>query len=164
MFKEPLTISDLRFSQHKEVNCGILACDAIQSCSYLHFRGMYHLKTRLRSLTIEKTTNNNHLLPPIHSSRKSIVENRLTINQHMKHMITAAWEKQKQHSSIACWLISIQSEKGTSCWYWVERKVYAFLKRRRKHKLPRSFYKTGIKKLVTCWETVIASNRNYKID
>jgi histone-lysine N-methyltransferase SETMAR len=29
---------------------------------------------------------------------------------------------------------------------------------------PRSFYKAGIEKLVTCWETVIASNGNYTID
>jgi hypothetical protein len=29
---------------------------------------------------------------------------------------------------------------------------------------PRSFYKTGIEKLMTRWETVIASNGNYIID
>jgi histone-lysine N-methyltransferase SETMAR len=29
---------------------------------------------------------------------------------------------------------------------------------------PRSFYKAGIEKLVTQWETVIASNGNYIID
>jgi hypothetical protein len=29
---------------------------------------------------------------------------------------------------------------------------------------PRSFYKAGIEKLVTCWKTVIASNGNYIID
>jgi histone-lysine N-methyltransferase SETMAR len=29
---------------------------------------------------------------------------------------------------------------------------------------PRSFYKAGIEKLVTRWETVKASNGNYKID
>jgi hypothetical protein len=29
---------------------------------------------------------------------------------------------------------------------------------------PRSFYKAGIEKLATCWETVIASNGNYIID
>jgi hypothetical protein len=29
---------------------------------------------------------------------------------------------------------------------------------------PRSFYKAGIEKLVTRWETVIASNGNYIID
>jgi hypothetical protein len=33
-----------------------------------------------------------------------------------------------------------------------------------KHKLPRRFYKAGIEKLVTRWETVIASNGNYIID
>jgi hypothetical protein len=48
--------------------------------------------------------------------------------------------------------------------YWVERKVFAFSKGWRKHKLPRSFYKAGIEKLVTRWETVIASNGNYIID
>jgi hypothetical protein len=48
--------------------------------------------------------------------------------------------------------------------HWVERKVFAFSKRWRKHKLSRSFYKAGIEKLVTCWETVIASNGNYVID
>jgi hypothetical protein len=29
---------------------------------------------------------------------------------------------------------------------------------------PISFYKAGIEKLVTCWETVIASNENYIIN
>jgi hypothetical protein len=45
--------------------------------------------------------------------------------------------------------------------YWVERKVFAFSKRWRKHKLPRRFYKAGIENFVTRWETVIASNGNY---
>jgi hypothetical protein len=47
--------------------------------------------------------------------------------------------------------------------YWVERKVFAFSKRWRKQ-TKNFFYKTGIEKLVTRWETVIASNRNYIID
>jgi hypothetical protein len=38
-----------------------------------------------------------------------------------------------------------------------------FLRFRRVSK-PRSFYKAGIEKLVTRWETVIASNGNYVID
>jgi hypothetical protein len=54
--------------------------------------------------------------------------------------------------------------KHISCLYWVERKVFAFLKRWCKHKLPGSFYKAGIEKLVTRWETVITSNGNYIID
>jgi hypothetical protein len=48
--------------------------------------------------------------------------------------------------------------------YWVERKVFAFSKRWRKHKLPKSSYKAGTEKLVTRWETVIARNGNYMTD
>jgi hypothetical protein len=48
--------------------------------------------------------------------------------------------------------------------YWVQQKVFVFLKRWHKHKLPRSFYKARIEKLVTCWEKVIASNGNYITD
>jgi hypothetical protein len=51
-----------------------------------------------------------------------------------------------------------------SSYYWIERKVFAFSKRWRKNNLPRGFYKSGIEKRVTLWETVIASNGNYIID
>jgi hypothetical protein len=47
--------------------------------------------------------------------------------------------------------------------YWVERKVFTFSKRWRKQ-TKKFFYKTGIEKLVTRWEMVIASNGNYIID
>jgi hypothetical protein len=48
--------------------------------------------------------------------------------------------------------------------YWVERKVFVFLKRWHKNKLPRSFYKVRTEKLVTRWETVTVSNGNYITD
>jgi hypothetical protein len=47
--------------------------------------------------------------------------------------------------------------------YWVEQKVFAFLKRW--HKQTKKFFcKTRIEKLVARFETVIASNGNHIID
>jgi hypothetical protein len=55
------------------------------------------------------------------------------------------------------------SHNQSQLMYWVERKVFVFSKRWRKQ-TKKFFYKTGIEKLVTRWETAIASNGNYIID